>query len=319
MSRKAHARFCRRAGGSDPSSLVSANLFGKKDHERVLVCLLNSILNGNPHIKSVKLDPTEYKKTSPNGKSIRLDIAATSDDGTILNIEVQCSNEGNIIDRASFYKAKVNRDHLKEGENYSSIPNIISIWICTESETHRKGCCHEIIDMFKDNGIDPIEPASEKMRQIIIELTKTETISRMFLNKMFAVWMQFIKDPNSIPAEFLSISEVQEAMNELQYMSADPQTRAEYDARVKQLNDMRAAQSVKYNEGLAEGEKIGIEKGEKIGIEKGEKIGIEKGKAEGEKNAKIETAKNLLKIGLSVEQIVQATGLSIEEVSNLIH
>ena len=299
VSRKAHARFCRRAGGSDPSSLVSANLFGKKDHERVLVCLLNSILNGNPHIKSVKLDPTEYKKTSPNGKSIRLDIAATSDDGTILNIEVQCSNEGNIIDRASFYKAKVNRDHLKEGENYSSIPNIISIWICTESETHRKGCCHEIIDMFKDNGIDPIEPASEKMRQIIIELTKTETISRMFLNRMFAVWMQFIKDPNSIPAEFLSISEVQEAMNQLQYMSADPQTRAEYDARVKQLNDMRAAQSVKYNEGLAEGEKIGIEKGEK--------------------NAKIETAKNLLKIGLSVEQIAQATGLSIEEISNLIH
>ena len=294
---------------------VFANLFGKKNHERILVCLLNAILNGNPYIKSVKLDPTEYKKTSPNGKSIRLDIAATSDDGTILNIEVQCSNEGNIIDRASFYKAKVNRDHLKEGENYSSIPNIISIWICTESETHRKGCCHEIIDMFKDNGIDPIEPASEKMRQIIIELTKTETISRMFLNKMFAVWMQFIKDPNSIPAEFLSISEVQEAMNELQYMSADPQTRAEYDARVKQLNDMRAAQSVKYNEGLAEGEKIGIEKGKA----EGEKIGIEKGKAEERAKAhveKVEMAKKLILTGLNIEQVSQITGLSIDELKD---
>ena len=278
---------------------VFANLFGKKDHERVLVCLLNSILNGYPYIKSVKLEPTEYKKTSANGKSIRLDIAATSDDGTILNIEVQCSNEGSIVDRASFYKAKINRDHLKEGENYSSVPNIISIWICTESETHRKGCCHEIIDMYKDNGIDPIEPASQKMRQIIIELTKIETIPSMFLNKMFAVWMQFIKDPNSIPPEFLAIDEVKEAMDELQYMSADPQTRAEYDARVKQLNDIRAAQSVKYNEGLAEGEKIGIEKGEKI--------------------AKVETAKNLLKIGLTVDQIAKATGLSIEDVSNLVH
>ena len=82
-------------------------------------------------------------------------------------------------------------------------------------------------------------------------------------------------------------------------MNSAHQTRAEYDARVKQLNDMRAAQSVKYNEGLAEGEKIGIEKGEK--------------------NAKIETAKNLLKMGLSAEQIVQATGLSVDEISNLIH
>ena len=82
---------------------VFASLFGKKDHERVLVCLLNSILNGYPYIKSVKLEPTEYKKTSANGKSIRLDIAATSDDGTILNIEVQCSNEGSIVDRVTHY------------------------------------------------------------------------------------------------------------------------------------------------------------------------------------------------------------------------
>ena len=113
----------------------------------------------------------------------------------------------------------------------------------------------------------------------------------MFLNKMFAVWMQFIKDPNSIPPEFLAIDEVKEAMDELQYMSADPQTRAEYDARVKQLNDIRAAQSVKYNEGLAEGEKI----------------------------AKVETAKRFLAMGLSLEQIAQGTGLSIEDVSNLVH
>ena len=111
--------------------------------------------------------------------------------------------------------------------------------------------------------------------------------------------MQFIKDPNSIPPEFFAIDEVKEAMDELQYMSADPQTRAEYDARVKQLNDIRAAQSVKYNEGLAEGEKIGIEKGEKI--------------------AKVESAKRFLAMGLSLEQIAQGTGLSIEDVSNLVH
>ena len=42
-------------------------------------------------------------------------------------------------------------------------------------------------------------------------------------------------------------------------------------------------------------------------------------RVEGEKNAKVETAKNLLKIGLTVDQIAQATGLSIEGVSNLVH
>lgn len=41
---------------------VFVSLFGKKSHERVLVCSLNAILNSKPHIKSVKLEHTEYKK-----------------------------------------------------------------------------------------------------------------------------------------------------------------------------------------------------------------------------------------------------------------
>ncbi len=288
---------------------VFASLFGKKSHERVLVCLLNSILNGKPHIKSVKLEPTEYKKTSIDGKSIRLDIVATSDDGTILNVEIQCKCNGNIEDRASFYKARLRRDKLKEGENYSSIPDIISIWICVEPETNRKGCCHEIVDMYKDNGIDPIEIASEKMRHFIIELTKLEATPKSFLNDMFTVWMQFIKAPETIPPEFLEIPEVKEAMDELTYMSSDPETRAVYDARVKELNDIYSGMTTKYKEGLEAGRTEGRAEGR---IE-GEKAGIEKGA----KEAKIETARNFLKLGLTVEQVAEGTGLSIAEIESI--
>ena len=85
---------------------------------------------------------------------------------------------------------------------------------------------------------------------------------------------------------------------------------------------MRAAQSVKYNEGLEkgleEGERIGIEKGEKIGIEKGEKIGIEKGKAEERAKAhaeKMETAKKMLQDGMPLELVAKYSGLSIDELN----
>lgn len=264
---------------------VFSRLFGAKSHKRVLVCLLNSILNGKPHIKSITLDPTEYKKTSADGKSIRLDIAATSDDGTILHIEIQCKDEGNIGDRASFYQSKLREGQLKEGEDYSSIPNIISIWITAESLTQRKGCINEIVSMYKDNGVDPIEIASEKMRQFIIELTKLEATPKRFLNDMFTVWVKFIRDPESIPAEFLNIPEVKEAMEELTHMSADPVTRAEYDARVREMNRIYASQTVKYKEGV--------------------------------RDKAIETAKNLLSMGLSMEQISQATGLSVSDIEAL--
>ena len=57
------------------------------------------------------------------------------------------------------------------------------------------------------------------------------------------------------------------------------------------------------------GEKRGIEKG----IEKGRKEGEERGREEGRK----ETAKNLKRIGLDIDKIVEATGLSKEEIEKL--
>ena len=71
------------------------------------------------------------------------------------------------------------------------------------------------------------------------------------------------------------------------------------------------------------GIQIGKEKGIEIGKEKGIQIGIEKGivdgRIEGENNKALEIAKNLLNIGLSVEQIIKSTGLSKEEIKGLIN
>ena len=77
-----------------------------------------------------------------------------------------------------------------------------------------------------------------------------------------------------------------------------------------------------------EGEKAGEEKGRAEGIEQGRAEGIEQGRAEerakaekelAEQKAKAEaketsTVKNLLKLGLSVEQIASATGLTASEI-----
>ena len=43
--------------------------------------------------------------------------------------------------------------------------------------------------------------------------------------------------------------------------------------------------------------------------------GVSKGIQQGEHQAKIETAKKFLTMGISIEQVAQGTGLSIEEVN----
>lgn len=68
-----------------------------------------------------------------------------------------------------------------------------------------------------------------------------------------------------------------------------------------------------YDAGLKEGEKSGFSKGVKDGFSKGEKSGFSKG----EQKAALEIAKKLKKLGMSFDEITDATGLTMAEVNAL--
>ncbi|MCI6111801.1 MAG: hypothetical protein MR706_09380, partial [Prevotella sp.] len=78
-------------------------------------------------------------------------------------------------------------------------------------------------------------------------------------------------------------------------------------------------------EGFAEGREEGIAKGREEGIAKGREEGIAKGRAEGraegidegKKKEKMAIAKNLSSLGIPTSQIMQATGLTEEEINEL--
>jgi predicted transposase/invertase (TIGR01784 family) len=71
--------------------------------------------------------------------------------------------------------------------------------------------------------------------------------------------------------------------------------------------------------GEVKGIKIGEEKGIKIGEEKGIKIGEEKGIKIGEESKAKETARKMLEDGLPIETIVKYTGLTKQEVKELLN
>ena len=60
------------------------------------------------------------------------------------------------------------------------------------------------------------------------------------------------------------------------------------------------------------------EQAREIGLAEGREKGIAEGRAEGQSEARIEDAKKLLKLNLlTIEQIAQAQGLSVEKVKEL--
>ncbi|GHT94384.1 transposase [Alphaproteobacteria bacterium] len=272
---------------------VFKGLFGQEDHKRVLISLLNSILDGNPFIQDITLENTDIPKDMEDGKSVRLDIRATTDENTKIQIEIQCQDEGNIVNRAAFGQSKMLPEELHEGDEYDSLPNLISIWITNYNETGRNYHTHKIRFMYEEDPAgNPAVSASDKFRIFIIELEKIDE-KRANISDLFSVWMSFLKAPQTIPPEFLTIKEVKEAMEGLIHLSQDPETRRIYNMRLKAQNDAINARSHDVNKARREG--------------------IEKGKAEGKR----ETAINLLSMGMTAEDVSKATGLSVAQIKAL--
>ncbi len=92
---------------------------------------------------------------------------------------------------------------------------------------------------------------------------------------------------------------------------------ADAEALVRQL----AQRVPQYGDALMtiaqELEKIGIKKGIEQGIQRGEQRGLEKGRNEGRSEGKREVARSLLKMGMSCESVLEATGLTPDDLVHI--
>ncbi|EKH6498579.1 MULTISPECIES: RpnC/YadD family protein [Enterobacterales] len=72
-----------------------------------------------------------------------------------------------------------------------------------------------------------------------------------------------------------------------------------------------------HNKGRQEGLLEGREEGREEGLKEGRKEGREEGRKEGIQDARITLARNFLRNGVSLEIIMESTGLSREELISL--
>lgn len=100
-------------------------------------------------------------------------------------------------------------------------------------------------------------------------------------------------------------SNLQEAYNELDRLSADKEKCLEYEARQKAIRDKNILLKTGENRGIEKGERIGLEKGECIGLEKGTRATLEK------------LILSMLKEQLSLDKISAITGESLEIIQTL--
>ena len=95
---------------------------------------------------------------------------------------------------------------------------------------------------------------------------------------------------------------------------------ARYEAGLKALED-RVDFKEMLEEGIARGRAEGKAEGLAEGMEKGKAEGLaegmEKGLAKGIKETQLNTARKMQKLGMTIEEITEITGLTKEEIGNL--
>jgi len=158
---------------------------------------------------------------------------------------------------------------------------------------------------------DTKEPLASKLEIHILNLAKARLLEGFQFRdkkiKRLLNWLKFIETDDREVRNMLAQESpmMRKASTTIEVMEMSPRDKWLYESRMKYEHDRASC--------INEGYRQGIE----VGILQGEIKGRQEGFADGSYQKALETAKNLLGLGLSIENIAKATGLSQEEVKSV--
>lgn len=243
-------------------------------NETVRQGIIAAILNIPPdEVEETKLLPTILRKESADDKYGILDILVRLKNGTQMDFEMQVIYYDYWANRTIYYLSKMYSAQIKEGDNYNKLQKCIQVsildhvLISDDTECYRRIC-------FCDTNTGKVY--SDKMEIHILELPKLPPEQQNESDLM--QWMRFLSGKNREDLKHMAEknSNLKEAYNELDKLSADEQKRLEYEARQKAIRDKNILLITGENRGLEKGERIGLEKGIQATIETCQDFQIEK-------------------------------------------
>ncbi|MED1599163.1 MULTISPECIES: Rpn family recombination-promoting nuclease/putative transposase [Bacillus] len=235
-----------------------------------------------------------------------LDVSATLDTGTNVNVEILLNNNHDMIKRSLYYWGKLYTSQLQKGMPYSSLHKTITINLLNF-------VMFPEYDEFHTTGIlrnrQQQRMLSDDIEVHVVEIPK---LMQQWREEKVNPWEDsFVRWLLLLPAnedehltqtlEDIAMNQdpiLQKAMNKWERMSQDSSFRQAYEAREKALMDEAAKFAHAHNEGKKEGLQEGIEQGVQQG--------------------KIQMIKGMNELGVPVETIAKASNLSVEEIERIL-
>lgn len=229
-----------------------------------------------------------------------MDILVTLNSGIKVNVEMQVKDYKNTIDRSLFYQAGVFHDSLESGNDYTQIPHTIGIWIC-DFDMFDEGPFHEIARLRRDYKNILL---TNKYELHYIQLPKFRRKCRRISTRL-EEWLTFIINEDLEEIRMSDNELIKKAQKKLDDLNADEEARRLAELREKAIRDEAAAVSGAFNRGLEQGHADGFAEGHA------------EGRSEGKLEKSLQIAKNMLEKNISIEDIIEITNLTKEEIESL--
>ncbi len=275
-------------------------------NEKYLKSFLSAILGEKIKIKRIMHD-ARLEQLSKEMKYGILDLEVELEDGEIINVEMQLRDNRNIEKRTTFYASKKIVEQLEPKENYEELNKVIVIAILDYTLTNLPEYVTETVRVTRNHKDYEL---NNLVKYYYIELEKFRK-ERPNMKEKVNQWLAFIDMERWDILEMAKKEsrEIKEAVKDYEVLTGD--------AEVKRLAELRLMSKLEENAALSTARAKGTEEGLKQGKEEGLKQGKKEGLKQGKKEEKQEIAQKLLSMNIEIEKIVEATGLSKEEIENV--
>lgn len=275
-----------------------------KANHAVLEGLMATLLGEK--FKIVRFLESEGNQTDETDKFNRVDILAEGENKELVIFEIQNSRELTYFHRMLYGVSKVITDYIKIGEDYGNVRKVYSVNIVYFSIGQGKDYVYKGKTEFRGiHNNEDVLKLSKRQQEVffgsaaddgsskeagdlfpeyyLLKVNNFDQVARTPLDE----WITFLKTGEiSSRASAPGLAEARECLN-IDKMSADE--RRAYERHMDNIWYQKNAIGTSYDDGMQKGKILG----------------------------KIETARNLLRLGIPIDTITNATGLSKDEIDNI--
>ena len=276
-------------------------------------------------IQIMEILESEGNQQREDDKFNRVDIKARNSKDEIILVEVQNTRELYYLERILYGVAKAITEHIDLGEIYANVKKVYSISILYFDIGQGNDYLYHGQNTFLGVHTGDCLKVTTKEEGAIIRKLPAEIFPEYFLirvnefNKVAVTpleeWIEYLKTGTIRPDT--TTPGLEEARQKLIYYNMNKADKLAYDRHLDALMIQNDVLSTAKLEGLEEGREEGRGEGREEGREEGRVEGREEGIMVGRQEEKIATARNLKSLNIPIAVIVQATGLSIDEIDRL--